>query len=105
MSVEFYRGSSGKFDSRTLNRKTRNRWTGCAHVTHALLHQRIMQKRAASADEENLNEDETYTYIYIYNILIYIYIYICIHTHTVIHNFKSQIEPWIGSVNIRPWAE
>ena len=28
MSVEFYRGSPGKFDSRTLNRKTLNRWTG-----------------------------------------------------------------------------
>ena len=28
MSVEFDRGSPGKFDSRTLNRKTPNRWTG-----------------------------------------------------------------------------
>ena len=28
MSVEFYRGSPGKFDSRTLNTKTLNRWTG-----------------------------------------------------------------------------
>ena len=28
MSVEFYRESPGKFDSRTLNRKTLNRWTG-----------------------------------------------------------------------------
>ena len=28
MSVEFYRGTPGKFDSRTLNRKTLNRWTG-----------------------------------------------------------------------------
>ena len=28
MSVEFYRGSPGKFDSRTLNRTTLNRWTG-----------------------------------------------------------------------------
>ena len=27
MSVEFDRGSPGKFDSRTLNRKTLNRWT------------------------------------------------------------------------------
>ena len=31
MSVEFDRGSPGKFDSRTLNRKTLNRWTG--HIT------------------------------------------------------------------------
>ena len=28
MSVEFCRGSPGKFDSRTLNRTTLNRWTG-----------------------------------------------------------------------------
>ena len=28
MSVEFYRGSSGKFDSRTLSRETLSRWTG-----------------------------------------------------------------------------
>ena len=27
-SVEFYRESPGKFDSRTLNSKTLNRWTG-----------------------------------------------------------------------------
>ena len=28
MSVEFYRGSPGKFDPRTLNRTTVSRWTG-----------------------------------------------------------------------------
>ena len=28
MSVEFYRGSPGKLDSRTLSRKTLSRWTG-----------------------------------------------------------------------------
>ena len=28
MSVEFYRESLGKFDSRTLNRTNSNRWTG-----------------------------------------------------------------------------
>ena len=28
MSVEFYRGSPGNFDSRTLNRETLDRWTG-----------------------------------------------------------------------------
>ena len=28
MSVESYRESPGKFDSRTLNRTTLNRWTG-----------------------------------------------------------------------------
>ena len=28
MSVELYRESAGKFDSRTLSRKTLSRWTG-----------------------------------------------------------------------------
>ena len=28
MSIEFDRESPGKFDSRTLNRETLNRWTG-----------------------------------------------------------------------------
>ena len=28
MSVQFYRESPGKFDSRTLSRKTLSRWTG-----------------------------------------------------------------------------
>ena len=34
MSVEFYRESPGKFDSRTLSRKTLSRWTGrtCIHT-------------------------------------------------------------------------
>ena len=34
MSVEFYRESPGKFDSKTLARKTLNRWTGrtCARL-------------------------------------------------------------------------
>ena len=33
MSVNFDRGSPGKFDSRTLNRKTINRWTGRTCLT------------------------------------------------------------------------
>ena len=34
MPIEFDRGSPGKFDSRTLSRKTLSRWTGrkCATV-------------------------------------------------------------------------
>ena len=32
MSVEFDRESARKFDSRTLNRKTLNRWTGRRHM-------------------------------------------------------------------------
>ena len=37
MSVEFDRGSPGKFDSRTLNRKTLSRWTG-RNGNHAKQH-------------------------------------------------------------------
>ena len=33
-SVEFDRGSPGKFDSRTLSRETLNRWTGRTFVTY-----------------------------------------------------------------------
>ena len=40
-SVEFYRGSPGKFDSRTLSRETLSRWTG--HTT---------QRQTAPADED-----------------------------------------------------
>ena len=33
MSVEFDRGSPGKFDSRTLSRETLSRWTGRITMT------------------------------------------------------------------------
>ena len=36
MSVESYRESPGKFDSRTLNRKTLNRWTGRTLIRQAV---------------------------------------------------------------------
>ena len=36
MSVEFYRESPGEFDSRTLDRKTLNRWTGRTRTTFVL---------------------------------------------------------------------
>ncbi len=34
MPVEFDGGSPGKFDSRTLNRKTLSRWTGRTQAQH-----------------------------------------------------------------------
>ena len=37
MSVEFFRGSPGKFDSRTLIRKTLSRWTGRITIEAAFL--------------------------------------------------------------------
>ena len=46
MSVEFYRESPGKFDSRTLNRKTLNRWTGriilCSLILLHLLYSMLL---------------------------------------------------------------
>ena len=41
MSVEFYRESPGKFDSRTLNRKTLSRWTGRIRARH-ILHTHVL---------------------------------------------------------------
>ena len=38
MSVEFDRGSPGKFDSRTRNRETLDRWTGRTISRHAIRH-------------------------------------------------------------------
>ena len=43
MSVEFYRGSPGKLDSRTLSRETRSRWTGCTYDALRKTHCDIMQ--------------------------------------------------------------
>ena len=38
MSVEFDRGSPGKFDSRTLGRETLSRWTGRIQNVHYALY-------------------------------------------------------------------
>ena len=67
MSVEFYREPPGKFDSRTLNRTTLNRWTG--------------------RDNKHVNASDNHTVDNNANICITIYIYIYIYTHiyTYIH--------------------
>ena len=45
MSVEFDRGSPGKFDPRTLDRTTLSRWTGRTQVEdRMLLYTRCMHK-------------------------------------------------------------
>ena len=56
MSIEFDRGSPGKFDSRTLNRKTLHRWTG---RTPSLQH------------KMHVLADPTYIYIYMYICFMY----------------------------------
>ena len=63
MSVEFYRESTGKFDSRPLSRETLSRWTG-----------RMIYIMLASIAIVN-----SYVCIYIY---MHAYIYIYIHIHT-----------------------
>ena len=50
MSVKFYRGSPGKFDSRTLNRITLNRWTG---RTKQLCMDRVLR---AKEKKNNINQ-------------------------------------------------
>ena len=50
-SVEFDRGSPGKFDSRTLNRETLSRWTGRMKNESYVLRFMII------ISESNLNDD------------------------------------------------
>ena len=97
MSVELYRESPGKFDSRTLNRKTLNRWIG--RIILLLLQWGLHLAdlvRDGVADlcmydnknNNNNNNNNIVTCVYnmcVYNnnnythICIYIYIYIYIH--------------------------
>ena len=44
MSVEFHRGSPGKFDSMTLSRETLSRWTGRIEAFVSILVQSQSQK-------------------------------------------------------------
>ena len=71
MSVQFYRESPGKFDSRTLSREILSRWTG-RNKQQTPRHAEDGGARAGSA-----GPDEPQGYIYIY---IYIYISISITT-------------------------
>ena len=56
MSVEFYRGSPGKFDSRTLSRKTLSRWTGrtASFVAYAL--RRVKDEHTSLHDSPRLKK-------------------------------------------------
>ena len=65
MSVEFYRESPGKFDSRTLNRKTLSRWNGrsCRSRFPLPLAARKSSLIACRRDAKSFN---TYVHIYIY---------------------------------------
>ena len=114
MSVEFYRESPGKFDSRTLNRKTLNRWTGrnVSRMSYnarrraagfmpisAILRKAFTTKSCAEkcikswlanfpirrCEKRGAREVALDICIYIYIIYIYIYIYTCIHVYICIY--------------------
>ena len=70
MPVEFYRESPGKFDSRTLNRTTLNRWTGRSRAWERHIVRHIVDSVYIGMS--------MYTDIYIY-ICVYMYIYIYIY--------------------------
>ena len=53
MSVELYRESPGKFDSRTLNRKTLTRWTGRIHDTDTNTSSDSSDGNAAAANDDD----------------------------------------------------
>ena len=75
MSVEFYRESPGKFDSRTLNRKTLNRWTGRTSRRRCVRAHPTLKRGYHGVFDNSGIYIHTYTYIYIY-IYIYLFIYI-----------------------------
>ena len=60
MSVEFYRESPGKFDSRTLSRETLNRWTGRSWTlcTRTSDPGRFAKGSAKLLEEDSLGGDE-----------------------------------------------
>ena len=110
MSVEFDRRSPGKFDSRTLNRKTLGRWTGrimfteqhvcIVDVQNVCIVQQCMYRKYIIVKcmyskftlhyctkcmySKNITVVTVSSYRRVLSI-IYIYIYICIHTHIHIH--------------------
>ena len=76
MSVEFYRGSPGKFDSRTLSRETLSRWTGRIHIYIYIcvcIHLSIYLSLSLSLSISL----SLYIYIYIYIIIIHVREQLC----------------------------
>ena len=85
MSVEFYRESSVKFDSRTLRRETLSRWTGRSHAlryTDPEEGMYLINCQYGPDTETNTKNTCIYTCVCILYKYIYIYIYIvCIHMY------------------------
>ena len=72
MSVEFYRESPRKFDSRTLNMTTLNRWTGRTSNVRQVMCLSLYLSLSLSL------YIHIYTCVYMY-VYMYIYIYICMY--------------------------
>ena len=73
MPVEFYRGSPGKFDSRTLSRKTLSRWTGFTPTMFSRRPPRTSPRRGRWWSPGDM------------------YVYMCICIHTCIHSVKHRL--------------
>ena len=85
MSVEFYRESPGKFDSRTLKRTTLSRWTG---RTLGASYAREREHEKSSSAYPQSAPRHIHTYI---GICIYIYIYIYVYMYTAPLNRSRQL--------------
>ena len=59
MSVEFYRESAGKFDSRTLSRETLSRWTRRIRRSRAL----GIRGQPRDADRPHINNSQGFVVI------------------------------------------
>ena len=64
MSVEFDRGSPGKFDSRTLSRETLSRWNGRS-ITPSVPTPSAPLRAPAAAEAGAAVDPAIYIYIYI----------------------------------------
>ena len=66
MSVESYRESPGKFDSRTLSRETLSRWTGRIQIQTARLTRRALRgwsgRRQPRREREGMIDICVYVY-------------------------------------------
>ena len=89
MSVEFYRESPRKFDSRTLDRKTLNRWTVRIMSSHVTSRYALGRKDSVENLGEILEGDRDQLYhiilprfaFFIISMIHFIYVYIYIYIY------------------------
>ena len=67
MSMNFDRRSLGKFDSRTLNRKTLNRWTGrSTEIGRTTARGSAVSRGASLCIDIDMDIVLVYVYVYVY---------------------------------------